>query len=405
MNDDCRQESNETLLSILKITEGLNRYQDIYTILDAILLAARQFANSDAGSIFLKEEKTLKFSYVQNDTLFKSGQPEENIYANFSVPINEQSIVGYVAMTKNTLAIDDAYQMAGDLPYTFNPSYDEKTGYKTRSILTIPLITFQNRLVGVMQIINARDPFGKPSRFSRENQTYASLLANYASVAIERGMMNRELILRMMKTAQLRDPAETGAHVQRVGAYAAEIYQKWALNHSVGKEDIIRKKDLIRLAAMLHDVGKVGVSDIILKKPAKLTLQEFNIMKRHTIYGARLFVNQITDLDRMSFNITLNHHEKWNGDGYPGKLDDLLLEQPQRNAPKKGLEIPLSARITAVADVFDALATRRSYKEPWPEDRILETIKKESAIHFDPEVVDAFFQIYPVIKAIQAKYC
>ena len=98
-------------------------------------------------------------------------------------------------------------------------------------------------------------------------------------MAIERGIMTRELILRMMKMAELRDPSETGAHVQRVGAYSAEIYHRYALNKGIPVRELKRTKDLLRLAAMLHDVGKVGISDTILKKPAKLTDEEFAVIK------------------------------------------------------------------------------------------------------------------------------
>jgi HD-GYP domain-containing protein (c-di-GMP phosphodiesterase class II) len=165
-----------------------------------------------------------------------------------------------------------------------------------------------------------------------------------------------------------------------------------------------RKKDLIRLAAMLHDVGKVGIPDTILKKPGKLSDQEYDIMKWHTVYGGRLFNNQTSHLDAMSFDIALNHHEKWNGKGYPGKIEDIMSVEMKTGVPKKTDEIPLSARIVALADVYDALSSKRPYKESWSDDQILETIRSESGKHFDPELVETFFKIISVIKAIQNKY-
>jgi response regulator RpfG family c-di-GMP phosphodiesterase len=232
------------------------------------------------------------------------------------------------------------------------------------------------------------------------------LFCNNAAVAIERGIMNRELILRMMQMAELRDPSETGAHVQRVGAYCAEIYGTWAARRKHRANDIKRARDNLRLAAMLHDVGKVGISDNILKKPAKLTNEEYDTMKWHTIYGARLFRNQTSELDRMSMEIALYHHEKWEGRGYPSvPIDQVWNESPDMGgAPINGEAIPLSARICAVADVFDALTSPRSYKDPFPDEKCLGILESDAGTHFDPEVVEIFIEIFDVIKAIRDKW-
>jgi HD-GYP domain-containing protein (c-di-GMP phosphodiesterase class II) len=401
--NECELYSNEKIISILKATEELNHLKDVDTILDKILYETRNLSCADAGSIFLVEDDKLNFSYVHNDTLFRKDETNAALYVDYAVPIDETSIVGNAALTGEAILIEDAYNMPGDVPYTFNPSYDRKSGYKTTSILAIPLKSFQNRVVGVIQLINAKDEQGKIVPFSPENQLYVPLFANNAALAIERGIMNRELILRMIKMAELRDPAETGAHVQRVGAYAAEIYQKWAIRHETDMQKIKHTKDLIRLAAMLHDIGKVGIPDAILKKPGKLTPEEFNIIKWHPVYGARLFTPPTSRLDEMCSDIVLNHHEKWNGQGYPGKID-ILSENAKMDSPKKGEEIPLSARITALADVFDALGSKRSYKDAWPDEKILATIEAGSGTHFDPELVEIFFEIFDVIHAIREKF-
>ncbi len=403
-------DKDRTVVSIMKTIEELNYLKDKDTILDKILYEARKLSRADAGSIFLVEDDQLRFSYVHNDTLFREDETNTALYANFTLPIDDTSIVGHVALNGETLVIDDAYTIPDNLPYHFNPTWDRKSGYKTTSILTMPLKTFPNRTVGVMQLINAKDEAGDPVPFSPESQTYVPLFANHAALAIERGIMNREMILRMMKTAELRDPKETGAHVERVGSYSAEIYQRWAMNQGIDKKEVKRTKDLIRLAAMLHDVGKVGISDAILKKNQKLTDWEYDQMKLHTVFGARLFIHkmanvaQMSSLDRMSYEITLNHHEKWNGTGYPGKIPDLLSEGVTLGPPKEGMQIPVPARITALADVYDALASKRSYKEPWPDEKIRETIESDTGTHFDPTVVEAFFQIFDVIKAIRDKF-
>ncbi len=399
-----RTSGNEFVKTILETTEQLNSLKDVDTILDRILLEARRMCCADAGSIFLVEDNKLKFSYVHNDTLCGPDSTSTAVYSDFSVPIDEKSIVGYVAQTGTPLVIDDAYRLPPDRPYSFNRSFDETSGYRTTSILTIPLKTFQSKLVGVMQLINALDREGRSVPFSEDCRTYTPLFANSASVAIERGIMTRELILRMMKMAELRDPEETGPHVQRVGAYSAEIYHRWALNKGLDAKKIKQTKDMIRLAAMLHDVGKVGIPDAILKKPGKLTEEEYETMKLHTVFGARLFGNSTSELDRMSYEIALHHHEKWAGGGYPGKIGDELDNVRQCGQPHEYDEIPLSARITGLADVFDALCSRRSYKEAWGDDKVLSVIRQESGRHFDPDVVEAFLQIFDIIKAIRAKF-
>jgi response regulator RpfG family c-di-GMP phosphodiesterase len=262
----------------------------------------------------------------------------------------------------------------------------------------------ESKLVGIMQLINARDKHKKVVPFDLFSQASVPLFANNASLAIEKGMMNRELILRMMRMAELRDPTETGAHVQRVGAYSAEIYQQLALKQNRPANEIKRTKDLIRLASMLHDIGKIGIQDSILRKPAKLTQKEFDTMKWHPVHGARLFEHTTSELDHRSKEITLFHHEHWDGTGYPGRITDLNTDTPKMEEPWKGKQIPLAARITALADVYDALASKRAYKEPWPEEKILSIIKKESGHHFDPEVVDAFFDIQDIIRAIRVHF-
>lgn len=395
---------DEMIARILDTIEELNHFKDVNAILDRILYEARRLSNADAGSIFICEKDRLRFGYVHNDSLFSRDAGREAVYMDFTLPVDGTSIVGYVALNKEKLAIEDVYDISPERPYSFNPEYDMKSGYKTGSMLTIPLLSVNKKLVGVMQLINAKDENGRTVTFSEKIQSYLPLFAGNAAIAIERGVMNREMILRMVKMAELRDKKETGAHVQRVGAYSAEIYQQWAQDNGIDAKEMKKEKDLIRLASMLHDVGKVGIPDHILKKPGKLTCEEFDTIKWHTVYGGRLFVNKTSELDAMSMDIALNHHEKWNGRGYPGDIRDLNQSGICPGIPKKELDIPISARIVAIADVYDALSSARAYKESWSEDRILEIIESKAGRHFDPDLVSAFFKITGVIKAIRNKY-
>ncbi|MBW1994533.1 MAG: HD domain-containing protein, partial [Deltaproteobacteria bacterium] len=164
-------------------------------------------------------------------------------------------------------------------------------------------------------------------------------------------------------------------------------------------------------AAMLHDVGKVAISDVILKKPSPLTDEEYKIMKQHAVLGARLFWSRQSDLDDAAAEVALNHHERWDGKGYPGYVDvttgNPLPGYENRDGPtpgKRGLEIPVFGRIVALADVFDALSSARVYKEAWDETRVIETIYKDSGHRFDPELVDILISNIHMIRSIQSRY-
>ena len=165
------------------------------------------------------------------------------------------------------------------------------------------------------------------------------------------------------------------------------------------------------MAAMLHDVGKVAISDLILKKSNRLSPEEYAIMKSHTYLGARLFRNMQSDFEELAAQVALNHHEKWDGTGYPGHLDPFSAKAltgyeatDGTVLPKRGEEIPLCGRIVSVADVYDALSSKRPYKDPWEEDRVLEEMRRLSGKSFDPEVIDAFFNSLDTLKAIAKRY-
>lgn len=396
---------SENLVDILKIDEIISHINDIDSLLERVLFEVRKITNADAGTIYLVKKDKLVFEHVQNDTLIENNKSSiKYLYKNQEIPINNNSISGYVAKNRKPLVIENVYDIGGHAPYSFNPSFDNSASYQTQSLLTVPLITINNKVIGVIQIINAKDGNYNIIPFSEYDEYLLSLFANRAAIAIERAKITREIILRMIKIAELRDPEETASHVNRVGAYAIEIYQQWAEKNNIAQDEVKRVKDILRISAMLHDVGKVAISDKVLKKNKHLNKNEYQYMKRHTIFGARLFTENFSDWDEMAAEISLNHHEKWDGSGYPGKIDNIFQKHVQFQKGKKGDEIPFYARIVALADVYDALITRRSYKESWPEERVLDFIHDKTNTHFDPEVSEAFFEICDVIKTIREKY-
>lgn len=401
----------QKISKVMKLGVELTEVKDVDVLLERILLEARRLVSADAGSIYIKEDDKLKFSYTQNDTQQKKLAPGKKlIYSTFSIPINNQSIAGYVANTGETLNLRDVYKLKPGLPFSFNRSYDDLSGYRTQSMLTLPLKTNRGDTIGVLQLINGTDVKGKVVSFWKKDEPLILHFANMAAVAIERAQMTRTMILRTIKMAELRDPKETGSHVNRVAAYSIALYEAWAMNQGLSLKEVDKNRDILRMAAMLHDVGKVAIADAILKKPGRLDDTEREVMQQHTIMGARLFADRYSEFDEAAAVVALNHHEKWDGTGYPGhvSIDGKVLAGytgPGGAArPKKGEEIPLFGRIVALADVYDALSTRRSYKEPWGEGQVLDELKACSGTHFDPELVDLFLSCIDAIRSIADRY-
>jgi GAF domain-containing protein len=400
----------DRLRQIIGIDSELNGIQDLDILLERILGEARQAVGADAGTIYIRSGGKLDFKYAQNDTQQRSLPPGQKlIYSLFSVEINKNSISGYSAHTGETLNIPDMYAISGDAPYQFDPSYDKITGYRTVATLTFPLRTNTGEILGVLQLINPHDPDDRIRRFGETDELFADHFATNAAIALQRAQMTRAILLRMISMAELRDPGETGAHVNRVAAYAVEIFDRWSHNHGVSDRESQKTRDILRMVAMLHDVGKVAISDLILKKPGAFTPEERLIMKTHSYQGARLFVDKQSEFDDLARDVALTHHEWWNGTGYPGYVD-LSEEDPERLMgqigadPRKGEEIPLFGRIVAVADVFDALCSRRVYKAAWEFDDVLDEIKKNAGAQFDPELVDIFFEILPQLEQVQQRF-
>jgi HD-GYP domain-containing protein (c-di-GMP phosphodiesterase class II) len=402
----------EKLQELIRLGSELTEINDLDLLLEKILSKARQFVNADAGSIYIREGDQLRFSHSQNDTLSNRLQPGKKlIYTTFSLPINNNSIAGYVANRGEILNISDVYHIAGNVPYGFSKNFDELSHYRSKSMLTVPLKSSRGDIVGVLQMINAQNEQGAIISFSHDAEPLIMHFANNAAIAIERAQMTRAIILRMISMAELRDPKETGAHVNRVAGYSVELYEMWAKERGDSEKDIDEKRDVLRMAAMLHDVGKVAVSDLILKKPARLTAEEFEEMKQHTLLGARLFANPKSEFDEAAAEVALNHHERWDGKGYPGFVNFVTgvplpdhCDSSGKALSKKQEEIPLFGRIVALADVFDALSSARCYKEVWAEDRVLDVIGSEAGKQFDPTVVEAFFSCLDVIRNVRKTY-
>jgi putative nucleotidyltransferase with HDIG domain len=391
-------------LKLFRTIETLFTIKDLDSLLEKVLTEARQFVNADAGTIYMAARGFLYFNFVQNDTLFRGETKDKYIPSGASIPIDKGSLAGYVAKTGETILIDDVYHIQSNVSFAFNPAFDQKTNYHTRSILGVPLKTRDNETVGVLQLINAKNESGEVVAFSMQDKLFISQFALNAADAIEKARLSREMVLRMVELAELRDPYETSQHAKRVGAYSVELYEKWATRRAVSGREIKRVRDVLRTAAILHDVGKVAVSDVILKKPGSLTYDEKMKMREHTVLGARLFKRTTSFWDYMSAEVALNHHENWDGSGYPGKIENLYSEKVYMAPGKKETEIPLSARVVAIADVYDALVSRRAYKMGWRQEHALRFIRYQAGKKFDPELVSIFLKMADLLTAIMSKY-
>jgi putative two-component system response regulator len=190
-----------------------------------------------------------------------------------------------------------------------------------------------------------------------------------------------DTIYRLSRAAEYKNE-DTGAHILRMSHYSAIVARTMGLS-----EQTVER---ILFAAPMHDIGKIGIPDKILLKPAKLDPDEWVIMRQHTIFGGKILEESDAGFIRLGEIVALTHHERWDGTGYPKGL--------------KGKEIPLVGRIVAIADVFDALTSKRPYKESFSFEKSYEIIKEDRGTHFDPDVVDALFASEDKLLAIKGKY-
>ena len=191
----------------------------------------------------------------------------------------------------------------------------------------------------------------------------------------------RDAIFMLGEAGHYND-TDTGVHIWRMASYSR------ALAKAIGWDK--ERCDLLELAAPMHDTGKIGIPDSVLRKPGKLSSEEWVVMKTHPAIGHSILSKSGAPIFKLAAEVALRHHEKWDGSGYP----DGLFEQA----------IPESARIVAIADVFDALSMARPYKQVWPLEQIIDYLKQGAGTHFDPDLIQCFMDIQPEIMQIKAEW-
>lgn len=380
----------ELLQRIRKLTHigiMLSKERQLDRLLATIVEESRRFFFCEGGSLFTREGEELKFRIAQNDIL-NQNITSENLKGK-QISVSAKSIAGFVASTGEILNISDVYEIPEEAPYSFDPSFDTQNDYRTKSVLALPLKDHNDRVLGVLQLINpTRESQIVSFDFVKDDQDLVDSLASQAAIALTNAKLidnmrdaHVDTIFRLSVAAEYKDE-DTASHLERMSRYSAVLSRK------MGFDDLFI--DQIQLASPMHDVGKIGIPDAILMKPGKLTDKEFDVMRTHPQIGARILGGSSSPLLKMAEVIALSHHEKWNGMGYPNKL--------------KGEDIPIEGRIVALADVFDALTSRRCYKPAWPLERALNLIKETREEHFDPNVVDAFFESLDQILEIKQRY-
>ncbi len=317
---------------------------------------------ADAASVFLFNANTYQLEYLTGRGF------HSNKFANLKLRLGE-SLAGKAALQRKFIAISDLSAYEQDIS---TPLREENF----KSYYAYPLIT-KGELKGVLEVFSRAT-----LHVSQDWINFFETLAGQAAIAIDNVSLfenlersNFELTLAYDKTIEgwskaldLRD-RETEGHTRRVTDLTLKLAQKLGLS----RDAIIN----IRRGALLHDIGKIGIPDHILLKPGKLTEDEWVIMRQHPQYAYDMLAS--VEYLRPALEIPYCHHEKWDGTGYPRGL--------------KGEEIPISARIFAVADVWDALTSHRPYRLAWSKEQALEFIKSQSGSHFDPQIVKAFLEI------------
>ena len=352
---------------LLSVSSELAQEKDLKTILGKLTNIAKKLLNADICSIFLHEKQKRELWTIVAERIDEIRMP-----AN-------QGIAGQAFSSGQLLNIPDAY----DDP-RFNQETDKKIGYHTKNMLALPLINNSGTAFGVLEIINKLDN----TAFGHEDIDLLKHITGYAASIIENFYLNAEikqahkdLVHKLSSVTKFKDK-ETQNHIIRVGLYCAVMAKEYDWPQA--------RIELVQLASPMHDIGKVGIPDIILLKPGKLDDDERSVIEKHSQYGNEILKGADSELLQLASTIALQHHEKWDGSGYPVGLS--------------GESILLEARMTAIADVFDALTSKRPYKEAWPFQKALDYILSEKGKHFDPDLVDFFLANADLMLKIKTEY-
>ncbi len=352
------QRRHSQLETLIEISQGLAVNLDVDSVLDLIISKAMHLLGCEAGSLLLVDPSS-------DELVFKvaHGMAGPKLVDRRLSP--GTGIAGQVARTGQPLIVNDV-----KIDPRHDPSIDEATALTTRAVLCVPLVS-KERVIGVIEVVNKIDG----SAFGDEDRDSLVGFALQSTIALENARLYSDLrdaftdTVRVIANAvEARDPYTAG-HSERVTRIAIETAREMGWTHE--------RIEMLEIGAMLHDIGKIGVSDAVLRKPAGLTAEEYTEMKHHPIFGARM-LESVTLLESV-LPYVLYHQERYDGQGYPFGL--------------AGNEIPAEGRLLAVVDSFDAMTSERPYHRAMTVAEAVQEVIQHRGSQFDPEVVDAIVRI------------
>lgn len=356
---------NDPLLALVKIGQAVAAEKDIDKLMQTIAEEARDAVQADRCTVFLYDKNT---DELWSKVALGLGSHELRFNAS-------QGLAGHVFRTGEIINIKDAYSDA-----RFNKEIDLKTGYTTKTILCMPIRNIEQEIIGVFQILNKLSGY-----FTQEDEDILVAIGSSAGISLENAKLfarQRELleeqkvvfdsfISTLAASIDARDKITAG-HSTRVRMYSTLIAEKF----NMPKEQL----EIIQKAAVLHDIGKIGIRDSVLQKEGKLTPEEYKHIQEHVEITHNILEKiHMSDDFKMITEIACSHHEKYDGTGYYRHL--------------KGKEIPFGGRILAVADVFDAITSKRHYRDKMPIQKVIAILIGDSGTHFDKSIVDKFLEI------------
>ena len=358
-------ETKDPLIALVNIGQAVAAEKDIDTLIKTIAEETKTAMNADRCTVFLYDkEKNELYSKVATGLDTKE----------LRIPA-DKGIAGHVVQTGETINIKDAYN-----DKRFNPDVDKKTGYRTKTILCMPIKNFNQEIIGVFQVINKFDEY-----FTPDDEDLLVAIASSAGISLEnarlferqRKMLEEQKVVldsfieTLATSIDARDKITAG-HSSRVKMFASLIAKEFGME----KNDLY----ILEKAAALHDIGKIGIRDSVLQKEGKLTPEEYKHIQEHVEITHHILekIHMSKDFQQIT-EIACSHHEKYDGTGYYRHL--------------KGEEIPFGGRILAVSDVFDAITSKRHYRDKMPIEKVIDIIKNGAGTHFDPLVVDKFLAI------------
>lgn len=365
---------DDALLALLQVGRTIAIETNIDSLLTIIAQQIQQALQADRCTVFLLDEET-------NELWSKVALGLEMQEIRFAA---NKGLAGHVAMTGETINIKNAYESE-----YFNKDIDLQTGYKTRNLLCMPIRNLSHQIVGVFQVLNKFN-----GEFSQKDEDLLIAIGSSAGIALENAHLfskqkklieeQKKLFSSFINTLSVSIDARdkiTSGHSKRVTLYANLICEKCHLSEE--------EKEIIKNASLLHDIGKIGIKDSVLQKEGKLTPEEYEHIKEHVRLTHNILSKvYITNNFKNVANIASSHHEKYDGTGYFKGL--------------KGEQIPLGGRILAVSDVFDAITSKRHYRDKMQIKDALQIMVEGKNKHFDENLVNAFMSIstYEILKVI-----